>query len=84
MFETKEGHIVVGQRPNAPMFAVLALLGAGVILRGAIGHAALLGAALAFAVWAVLELGWGVNPFRRLLGVAGLVFLACLFLLGFR
>ena len=51
------------------------------VARGPAGHAAMIGAALAFAVWAVLELGWGVNPFRRILGVAGLLFLASLLLL---
>ena len=82
LFETRTGHVVVGQRPNAPLYAMVALLGVGLVLKGAAGGAALLGAALACFVWAVLEIGWGVNPFRRILGVLGLVVLAAIALHG--
>ncbi len=76
LFETKEGDIVVGQFPNAPIIAAVLLTGVGFLLTGTLG--VLLGVAgrVAFAVWAVMELGWGVNPFRRILG--GLVLLGTL------
>lgn len=64
LFETRDGHIVVGQRPNAPLLAALALSALAAFVPGRLG----LAAALAWAYWCILEIGWGVNPFRRILG----------------
>jgi hypothetical protein len=48
--------------------AQLVVGSAGVIatVAGIVGNAAL-------CLWAVLEIGWGVNPFRRVLGAVVLV-----------
>ena len=73
LFETRDGDMVVGQFPNAPVIAGVVLTGVGLLIPGVLG--ALLAAAgrIAFVVWGVMEIGWGVNPFRRTLGAAVLL-----------
>lgn len=62
----KRGHIVIGQRPNLPIVVWAVCAVASRLLHnqtiGKIGSIALI-------IWAVLELGWGVNYFRRGLGL---------------
>ncbi|HUR79054.1 MAG TPA: hypothetical protein VMZ22_13985 [Acidimicrobiales bacterium] len=60
------GRIVVAQWPNVPLWIYIV----ATILRWS------LIASVALAVWAILEIVKGVNPFRRLLG--GLVILGML------
>ena len=69
------GDIVVAQAPNPPLWIFLATValrfvlpddGAAHDVIGWIGRGAL-------GWWAVLELVWGVNPWRRLIGVLGCV-----------
>ena len=76
LLETKEGHIVVGQFPNRSVVvaAVLSLL--ALFARGPLGMALSVAAALAWATWCALEIGWGVNLFRRALGALVLLCVA--------
>ena len=64
------GRIVVAQFPNRPLwlFLGLTLLHRVLAPDGATGTALRAAATAALVWWAVLELGWGVNPFRRVLG----------------
>ena len=64
------GRIVVAQFPNRPLwlFLGLTLLHRVLAPDGATGTALRAAATAALVWWAVLEIGWGVNPFRRVLG----------------
>jgi hypothetical protein len=67
------GSITVAQVPNLPMWIFLA----SVLLRWTVSGDAPLGpfiegiALASLSWWAFLEVRWGVNPWRRLLGVGG-------------
>jgi hypothetical protein len=68
--DRRTGRIVIAQWPNAPLVVWLA---AGAVravldLGGGWGTATQVVGALALGCWAVAEVGWGVNPWRRLLG----------------
>ena len=72
LFLTKDGQVVIAQFPNAPL-----LIGflADAVAFATKGQAHLISnvvSQVAFMIWALMEIGWGVNPFRRILG--GLVF----------
>ena len=71
LFETKGGDIVVGQRPNGPLLLALGLSALAFLAGGRWGAG--VASALAWAYWSALEIGWGVNPFRRILGASVLV-----------
>jgi hypothetical protein len=66
----QNGHIVIMQWPNWPLWGVIA----GVVLRALTHPAGMAGTVLSGAitalvvVWAVMEIVGGVNPFRRGLG----------------
>lgn len=72
------GRIVVGQWPNPPLW----IFAAAVVIRTAFQPAGAAGSALlalqagALLWWALDELLRGVNPWRRALGAAALLFLA--------
>lgn len=82
-FRSREtGRIVVGQRPNLPLWLFLGLE-AGAWAAGAAGSGPVAGwlrvaAHLALAWWAADEVLRGVNPWRRALGCAALVYLIAL------
>ena len=67
-FETKSGQIVIGQFPNGPVLIATALTVAAFLIAGASGLWVSRAAGLAWIYWSALEIGWGVNPFRRVLG----------------
>lgn len=73
------GH-VVGQPPNAPLWAAFAGFAAAIVFAdGSTAEDVSRGVAYcALAVWAYLELSDGVNAYRRLLGAAGLIFAVAL------
>lgn len=84
MFQDRRtGAITVAQWPNLPLWLFLALTLAAWIARGAEPAASWLAFAadLALGWWAIDELVRGVNPWRRLLGLATLIGLAMLFVL---
>ncbi|MCJ2055440.1 hypothetical protein MKL09_02610 [Methylobacterium sp. J-048] len=74
------GAITVAQWPNLPLWLFLGLTLAAWLARSAEPIAAWLGIAadLALGWWAIDELVRGVNPWRRLLGLATLLGLAAL------
>jgi hypothetical protein len=68
LFVTKDDKIVIMQAPNVPLsISLLADLGA-YLSHGQIHVVLNRIAQIGFIVWAVLEIGWGVNGFRRILG----------------
>jgi hypothetical protein len=69
LFVTRDGSVVTGQTPNAPIYVWLAFGALGFFARGTVHHWCEMASESALAVWSVLEIGWGVNLFRRILGV---------------
>jgi hypothetical protein len=74
IFKTETGEIVIGQWPNAPLvlwfvFLVAARLPLPELFTRLFDMASF----IAIITWAMLEIGWGVNLFRRILGVAVLI-----------
>lgn len=70
------GKLVVWHAPNAPLWVWIAGAAVSRLVDGGVGDAASVVANLALAVWALLEIAKGVNPFRRIVG--GLVLAALL------
>jgi hypothetical protein len=65
------GRFTVVQWPNVALAAYLLATVIHVVFRSSTVFAVV--ASVALATWAVLEIGWGVNPFRRGLGSVVLV-----------
>ncbi|HVT75673.1 MAG TPA: hypothetical protein VHD87_01485 [Acidimicrobiales bacterium] len=65
---TRDGHLVVWQWPNIPLWTWIVAAVLGHFLSGGVGTVVHVIGAVGLAVWAVMEIGWGVNPFRRMLG----------------
>lgn len=74
-FRDKAGRVVIGQKPNFPLiaWAILTVIahfadpGTGQTIAQTLARLSLL-------VWAALEIGQGVNGFRKLLGIIVLCF----------
>lgn len=66
--DRKTGRLVLWQWPNIPLWTWIVATVAGRFLSGGAGTAIGVIGSVALAVWAVMEIGWGVNPFRRILG----------------
>lgn len=68
--DRRTGRVVIAQWPNVPLAVWLAAGGVRLALDpgGAWGTATDVVATAALAAWAIAEIGWGVNPWRRLLG----------------
>ncbi len=69
LFVTSEGEVVIGQAPNAPIYVWLVSGGAAFFTSGAPHHWCVLVSETALAVWSILEIVWGANLFRRILGI---------------
>ncbi len=65
----KNGHVVLAQWPNLPLFVALGASAAGWLLKARALHYAQLVSDSALIVWALLEVFKGVNYFRRALGL---------------
>ncbi len=76
IFTTPEGETVIGQEPNFPVMAAAVLGTAALFLHGEPKRIAAKGAGLAFLVWGAMELGSGVNAFRRTLGAGAILITA--------
>ncbi len=76
LFLDKHGKLVVGQKPNIPIiiWVVCALSNKLVSNHDVSSLLSLVGTA-ALVLWATLEVGWGVNYFRRLLGIVVLAWI---------
>jgi hypothetical protein len=76
--DRRTGRVVVGQAPNPPILAFVALEGVRRLAQpsGRAEDVLRWGGTAALAWWSVDEVVRGVNPWRRLLGVLGLVLVA--------
>lgn len=74
----RTGRITVAQWPNLPLgiYLVGALVSLMLHPTGSAGSLVTWGTRFALAVWSALEIGGGVNPFRRILGAAVLASIA--------
>lgn len=70
IFRDKNGNIVIGQRPNTSLiiWVVCAVLGY-FISYGVTGKVLDYLGTIAIIFWALLEIFYGVNIFRRILGI---------------
>jgi hypothetical protein len=59
---------VIAQFPNAPLLIGFLADGVAFASKGRVHQISNGIAQAAFIIWAVMEIGWGVNPFRRILG----------------
>lgn len=76
LFQTKDGSYVYGQAPNIPILVwLVATILARISLFASIRETLELLATLSLAVWAILEVLFGVNMFRRILGSTVLFFI---------
>ena len=78
----KHGRFVVWQKPNALLWGWLLATVIDIVLPndGALQRGISLLGGLCIFVWAILELGWGVNYFRRTLGLCILLLFAASYL----
>lgn len=77
LFKDKDGKIVLGQTPNLPIILAMAFWVTSLIIYTGEWHSLLYLLFLGFlGWWAILELLQGVNYFRRLLGLLGLIYIA--------
>lgn len=69
------GKITVAQIPNAPLWVFILASAAHFFISTKGTPSAVLSwvGICALGIWAVIEIGWGVNPFRRLLGLVVLL-----------
>jgi hypothetical protein len=70
VFRDKAGNVVVWQWPNLYLWAWLASVGLGLVLKGTAHTIASTIGTVALLVWASREAAKGKSLFRRLLGVA--------------
>ena len=70
--DRRTGRIVIVQWPNVPLWGFLAAAAVQWVIHPGGWVVSVLGMA-ALVIWAFLEIGWGANPFRRLLGAVVLL-----------
>lgn len=76
LFQTKDGSYVYGQAPNVPILVwLVAAILARIPLLESIREPLQIIATVSLVVWAVLEVFFGVNVFRRMLGSVILFFI---------
>lgn len=68
-FKDKHGKIVLFQRPNLPIIGWIAFLVLSKITTGTVQDVTAWLSFVLLVFWALLEIIWGVSPFRRLLGI---------------
>ena len=82
-FKDKEGHIVIAQGPNLPLFGWILLELVSLTLRKGHAKTAFQSLATAFLLtWAYLEITNGVNYFRRLFGIVVIVIIILSYFMG--
>lgn len=69
------GKIILAQFPNKPLWVFIIATATQLVLHssGVVATVGEIVGAVALSVWAILEIGWGVSPFRRMLGAVVLV-----------
>jgi|AntRauTorcE11897_2_1112592.scaffolds.fasta_scaffold00080_32 hypothetical protein len=77
IFKDRHGDVIIGQRPNAVLVVWITLVVVRLFASAPPALDEVLGWATFFAglTWSALELFWGVNMFRHLLGGVVLVIL---------
>jgi len=84
IWHNKEGDVVIWQRPNIPMIAWVVLTLVSIFTNGTISNVIWYLAAASLAIWALMEIVWGANYFRRFLGAVVVLFiLGALFKVGY-
>ena len=73
LFITADDHVVIGQSPNAPLYGAFVLYMLALITQGQMHTSVTLGYRICLIIWSIAELGWGVNLFRRILGMIVLI-----------
>lgn len=73
VFRDKEGHIVIWQWPNLPLWTWIIATALGFILKGTPKTVVSGIGSIALVIWGILEVGWGKSLFRRLVGGAVLI-----------
>jgi hypothetical protein len=82
-FKDKQGHIVMVQSPNLPLFGWILLELVSLALRKGHTKTAFQSLATAFLfTWAYLEITRGVNYFRRFLGLVVIVMIILSYFMG--
>ena len=74
-FKDDKGHIIIGQRPNIPVyFAIFAYIVRFIPLKY-LYELSELGFSVAMIYWSYLEIRYGINTFRRVLGIVVLSYI---------
>lgn len=82
IFKTKSGDRVIVQRPNPPILLALVAWVLSKITDGSLSEFLAVVAAALLIIWSTLEIIWGVNTWRRILGVVVLVWTASSFFMS--
>ncbi len=73
LFKDKDGRVVLFQKPNVPIIVWAISMVITRLSHGTVQARFQLLAFIALATWAVMEMLWGVNTFRRILGAVVLL-----------
>lgn len=73
IFTTDNGKRVIVQRPNMPILIAIATWLISIFASGSLAEVSRVFASIFFILWGVLEMVWGVNQFRKLLGIGALI-----------
>ena len=73
IFETKDGERVIAQRPNPPIIAAFAAAILARLTNGELSDFISVVASVLFIIWGLMEVFYGVNTWRRMLGVAVII-----------
>lgn len=74
--DRRTGRIVIGQFPNWPLWVFAAAWIVAMVTQGDVARWARGASWVALAFWAADELVRGVNPWRRILGIGTLAYVA--------
>ena len=69
IFKDADGNVVIGQKPNWPIYAAAGLWVLRFIPLDGLQPVSLWGVRIVMLYWAYLEIVSGVNTFRRILGL---------------
>jgi hypothetical protein len=72
-FKDKDGNIVIAHRPNKPLWAGLIFFVMGYLPNSTLQDISFLGFIFSLLYWSYLEIFYGVNLWRRFLGLLILI-----------
>lgn len=73
IFKTEDGKIVIGQTPNPPLIAAFLFYLLGFLPLNSLDTISQWGFLVSIIYWSYLEIRYGVNTWRRILGLLVLV-----------